>query len=77
MANDSVASHRRYQMMNYAPRNALGFSKKSQANIIVYRHVAPTQRNSFTSWRFATGPDLRSRYNRYRMPRRWRALSAH
>lgn len=53
--------------MNYAPDNALRFLKNSQVSIIVRRHVAQMQRNSFTSWRFGTIGRPQSRYNRYKM----------
>lgn len=67
MANGSVASLRRYQKMNYAAHNALRIPNISQANIILYRHVARPQRNSFPSVRFRTLLALRNRYNRHRV----------
>jgi hypothetical protein len=66
-ANDSIASLRRYQKMNYAADNALRFSKKSQADIIVCRHVAGTQRNSLPLWRFRTVAALPNCYNRHKV----------
>ena len=40
--------------MKFAPHNALRGLKKSQVLVIVYRHVAGVQRNSFTSLRIRT-----------------------
>jgi hypothetical protein len=51
-ANDSIASLRRYLIMNYRPDNALQNLKNSPASVILRRHVSEKQRNNFTSLRF-------------------------
>jgi hypothetical protein len=72
-ANDSVASQRRCHKMKFAPDNTLRGLKKSQALVILYRHVEGVQQNSFTMLRIGSEQARQTRYNRYRVTRKSRA----
>ena len=59
--------------MKFAPDNTLRGLKKSQALVILYRHVESVQQNSFTMLRIRSERARQTRYNRYRVTRKSRA----